>query len=106
MSHAQLWSLHSGPEIISVENPADWSAWRWSVANGDEVRAVTVYVATEVMVSDVELRDRGRRGQRDIGAKRGGADALHAQPLRRHRLHADRPPPPGDPAWPAHAGAS
>ena len=50
MSRARPWSLHWGPEPISVET-SHWSAWRSSIANGVEVRTVSVYVAAEAMAS-------------------------------------------------------
>lgn len=65
MSPERLWSLHSGPEAINMENGADWSAWRWWVANAGEVRAVAVYVAAAAMACEIGDLDRGTAAARE-----------------------------------------
>jgi hypothetical protein len=54
MSPDPFWSLQGGPEVIRMDEGAAWSAWRWWVANADEVRAIGVYVAAEAMACDPE----------------------------------------------------
>jgi hypothetical protein len=57
MRRERLWSLQGGPEAISPDHGASWSAWLWLVANGTEVRAIGVYVAAAAMACDVQDLD-------------------------------------------------
>jgi hypothetical protein len=54
MERERLWSLQDGPEAISMDDGAGWSAWRWRVANAAEARAIDVYVAAAAMACDVQ----------------------------------------------------
>ncbi len=64
MSRERLWSVHAGPETISPDEGADWSAWCWWVVNAGGVRAIGVYVAAASMARDIEDLDPGTAAAR------------------------------------------
>jgi len=102
MSRERLWSLHGGPEAISKDDGAEWSAWRWWVANAAEVRAIGVYVAAAAMACDVQDLDRATAAARETRG-RSAVEQMLGMPdpfpvvvcIKRGLRHQAAPPPLG-----------
>jgi len=102
MSRERLWSLQGGPEAISMEHGADWSAWRWWVANAAEARAVDVYVAAAAMACDVQDLEEATAAARETEG-RSAVEQMLSMPdpfpvvvcIKRGLRHQEAPPPLG-----------